>query len=199
MSNTMISKPRFTKGTRAALMSDPARRPATERQIQFMVDLVKQVAEFDKVRARALWNAFKDEQTSGTLTFGKASESIEFLKALRTELRMTAHGVHQTSQDRPQVPEGRYAVDTDEGHLGFYRVHVSKSGYVTVAVMASDTERALLTWKVQLGVLRKIALDPKAAAIRYGQEVGVCGRCGRTLTDEKSRAAGVGPDCATKF
>ncbi|MES2342166.1 MAG: DUF6011 domain-containing protein [Pseudomonadota bacterium] len=28
--------------------------------------------------------------------------------------------------------------------------------------------------------------------------MGECGRCGRTLTDEASRAAGIGPVCASK-
>jgi uncharacterized protein DUF6011 len=34
--------------------------------------------------------------------------------------------------------------------------------------------------------------------VRYGQELGECGHCGRTLTDEASRAAGIGPVCASK-
>lgn len=33
----------------------------------------------------------------------------------------------------------------------------------------------------------------------YGQLYGMCCRCGATLTDEASIAAGVGPICATKF
>jgi hypothetical protein len=40
--------------------------------------------------------------------------------------------------------------------------------------------------------------DIRTAAYRYGQELGYCCRCGRHLTDEDSRAAGIGPDCASK-
>jgi hypothetical protein len=36
------------------------------------------------------------------------------------------------------------------------------------------------------------------AHILYGQEIGSCGLCGRSLTDEASRARGLGSDCASK-
>lgn len=36
-------------------------------------------------------------------------------------------------------------------------------------------------------------------AKEFGQVYGVCVRCGATLTDENSIAAGIGPICATKF
>jgi hypothetical protein len=36
------------------------------------------------------------------------------------------------------------------------------------------------------------------AMLTFGREVGQCGRCGRSLTDEASRMRGVGPECASK-
>ena len=39
---------------------------------------------------------------------------------------------------------------------------------------------------------------PEAAAAKYGQEIGQCGMCNRVLTDEVSRAAGIGPVCRSK-
>lgn len=47
--------------------------------------------------------------------------------------------------------------------------------------------------------LLEIAVDPKAAAVAYGRETGVCACCGRTLTDPESVAAGIGPICAGKW
>lgn len=41
--------------------------------------------------------------------------------------------------------------------------------------------------------------DPKAAAIAYGIETGVCCVCNAQLTNEASIQAGIGPICATKF
>jgi hypothetical protein len=34
--------------------------------------------------------------------------------------------------------------------------------------------------------------------VRYGMLIGKCGVCGRTLTDEESRANGIGPVCAER-
>lgn len=52
---------------------------------------------------------------------------------------------------------------------------------------------------VQLSVLQRLSelTDDEllAAAALYGQELGHCGLCGRELTDDESRAAGIGPVC----
>lgn len=102
----------------------------------------------------------------------------------------------------PDVPAGRYAVENDEGHLAFYVIDRPTegrwAGHTFVKVQASD-ELHKLPIPAAKGVLAKIAKDPKAASIRYGRELGQCGVCGRTLTDEASRAAGIGPICAQSF
>ena len=41
--------------------------------------------------------------------------------------------------------------------------------------------------------------DPKAAAIAYGQETGVCCICNAALTNKESIEAGIGPVCATNM
>ncbi len=40
--------------------------------------------------------------------------------------------------------------------------------------------------------------SPETAMALYGQTLGYCGRCGRSLTDETSRALGIGPVCRNK-
>ena len=47
--------------------------------------------------------------------------------------------------------------------------------------------------------LKLIAVDPTAAAIRYGRRTGRCGCCGRTLVDPVSIRSAVGPICADKW
>lgn len=47
-------------------------------------------------------------------------------------------------------------------------------------------------------IINVILKDPRAALARYGLELGSCGICGRTLTDEESRRRGIGPICADK-
>lgn len=98
--------------------------------------------------------------------------------------------------DCPQplpFPEGRYAIENSDGDLRFY--HITD---IEVAVMASDNEHPV-DGRAAKAIIAKVALDPHGAAIRFGQEFGVCGVCGRGLTDPESRAQGIGPVCAKKF
>lgn len=101
------------------------------------------------------------------------------------------------------VPAGRYAVENETGDLRFYIVDRPTegrwAGRVFVKVMHSD-ERSRLFDNAAASVLAKIvAAGPFEAMLRYGREIGSCGHCGRTLTDEASRAAGIGPVCAGKY
>lgn len=89
-------------------------------------------------------------------------------------------------------PFGRYAVETDEGHLAFYVANAWG-----LYVQASDELHPVAHYARQR-IIDKIATDPEAASIRYGLEIGACGRCGRTLTNDESRERGIGPECAKK-
>jgi hypothetical protein len=84
----------------------------------------------------------------------------------------------------------------------FYRVDRPTegrwAGRTFVKVQASDDLHPVRGTAAR-AVLEAIAVDPKAAMLRYGLELGHCGKCGRTLTDEDSRAAGIGPVCASKL
>lgn len=44
-----------------------------------------------------------------------------------------------------------------------------------------------------------ICAAPTLAMEAYGKLLGVCGCCGRSLTDPESRARGIGPECIKKF
>lgn len=47
--------------------------------------------------------------------------------------------------------------------------------------------------------LRKIAENPRDAAVAYGRETGICSCCGRELTNQTSIEMGIGPICASKW
>lgn len=99
----------------------------------------------------------------------------------------------------PDVPAGRYAVE-HEDVLKFYRVNKPTegkwAGFTFLSVQASDEEYPIKSFDAKRTILTSIAIDPRAASERYGRELGHCGVCGRTLTDEESRARGIGPICA---
>jgi hypothetical protein len=100
------------------------------------------------------------------------------------------------------VPAGRYAVKNKEGTLQFYHVERPStgkwSGWTFLSVRASDERHPIRDKETKKFILDRIAKDPKEASLRFGREIGQCGICGRTLTDETSRARGIGPICAAK-
>ena len=112
--------------------------------------------------------------------------------------------------DLRPVPSGRYAAEDDEGVLRFFKINAPEqgrwAGWIFVDIYASDYTYKQGRQKPgqaysgkSVHALTTIASDPKTAAMRYGQELGVCGVCGRTLTDPESIAKGIGPVCEGRF
>lgn len=169
-------------------------------QVQFIADLVRDITALD-AEAGAQAQAYTDGMTAnGRWTpgrEGKVSVWIDRLKAKRATLRAAAPAPTKTTPV-PEVEDGRYAVEED-GVLKFFKVkNGNRAGMVFLDVQASDDWHAIRSTSRIATIVTLIAVDPQAAMIRYGHELGECGRCGRTLTDEASRAAGIGPVCITK-
>lgn len=174
--------------------------PASPRQVSYLRDLLAEregIAAAEDIRDRL--NAARE---AGGVTNPFAQNAIQALLSIEKVAAQAAAAAD------PEVPEGRYAVevpggeDTDgEPVLRFFRVDRPTegrwAGRTFVKIQAGDDFLPYRGEKTRR-VLDAIAQDPRAAAIRYGHELGVCGRCGRTLTDADSRAAGIGPVCATK-
>lgn len=92
----------------------------------------------------------------------------------------------------------RYALRDEDGTVKFYRVKAGrKPGFYFLDVQASDDTYPIKSYERKQAILGRIAADPKAALALYGQEIGACGRCGRTLTSEY-RKLGIGPVCIDK-
>jgi Family of unknown function (DUF6011) len=111
----------------------------------------------------------------------RASELITLLFDT-PRAKVAAHGIR----------EGRYAFEIAPGEARFYRV--TRTGRIRVQAGPSEHPyngalNADLEW---------IKANPREAAALYGRLVGSCGRCGLTLTDDDSRARGLGPICAGK-
>ena len=132
-----------------------------------------------------------------------ASALIDWLKSLRTADK---HDVAQRQQAGAEgVPAGRYALDTQVHAVNgtaFYKVDRPETGrwagYVFVKqIIGSDEQK--LSMKQGRAILARIAaVGAEAASARYGHEIGECGICGRQLTNDESRARGIGPVCAAK-
>lgn len=101
-------------------------------------------------------------------------------------------------------PAGRYAILVDpEGNqedITFLKVDNPTegrwAGYVFLKRVVSDEQYPIrgqsLTEELVNTIIRQ---GWKDCLLRYGQKIGRCGHCGRTLTNEESRAYGIGPVC----
>lgn len=101
----------------------------------------------------------------------------------------------------PDVPAGYYAIPSG-GHNDLVFLRVDRptegrwAGYTFLRmVVGGHPDRRVPRAQVR-GFLQAI-LDVGAtkASQTYGREIGRCGRCNRHLTDEVSRAYGLGPTC----
>lgn len=104
-----------------------------------------------------------------------------------------------------KIPEGYYAIDGRDGRqTDFYRVDQPDEGkwkgwtFLNM-VIGGKPAQAIKNWDRGWEVLELIAANPSAASIRYGLEIGRCGKCNRHLTDQISRERGIGPDCWAKY
>jgi hypothetical protein len=185
--------------------------PATEPQVNFLRKLLAERVGI--TAAEDIRNALNIARTNKTLDKGMASEFITRLQAIPANpvVRQAPISSGLPGQDgtpplaksddawkRPEcVPDGQYALKGDDGVIRFYSVNTN-DGICWVAIHASD-ERHNIKGRARHQVLDAIAVDPRAAAILFGHETNHCGRCGRELTDEVSRANGIGPICAGKL
>lgn len=95
---------------------------------------------------------------------------------------------------------GYYALPSATGNNDLDFFFVSKSREIR-RVLGGHAPLRISTTEVKQVVKRLTALTEEQvrdAHILYGQEIGSCGLCGRSLTDETSRARGLGSDCASK-
>ena len=100
-----------------------------------------------------------------------------------------------------KIPRGSYAIDTTTepsriNDLTFFKLWIGDRGGWKLYVMASDSEYPAANPQTALD---QIAQDPATAAKNFGLHIGKCGICGRTLTNDESRARGIGPICSGKW
>jgi len=99
------------------------------------------------------------------------------------------------------LPTGRYAIDSADGELTFYRVWrgTRNPDYVKVYLLHGPDETEIPFGKGLVTITQAIASDAAGAAIRYGHEIGACSVCAKRLTNRVSRALGIGPICGGHF
>lgn len=169
------------------------------RQTELMEKLIEDISALDAgtgAKAREYTDRMTDAGRWTRGRDGNASDWISRMIARVSALRLEAR---KAAPNMPTVADGRYAVE-EEGVLKFFKVTNGRNpGFVFLDVQASGDLFPVRGVARIRKILGQIAQDPHAAMVRYGLELGSCGRCGRLLTDPDSRAAGIGPICESKL
>jgi len=141
---------------------------------------------------------------TNTIAYLASAREFQKATAARQEAMVDRADAKRATQE--SVPAGRYAVPTEDGatnDLAFYKVDRPTegkwAGYVFVKLLTGGEERRL-SRAAQTAVLAKIArVGAEQAAATYGHQIGRCGICHTRLTNDESRARGIGPVCAAKM
>jgi hypothetical protein len=165
------AKKALDKARRDGTVTTRPARKATEGQVSYVTDLLLNRA-----------HNHPEDLDVDALTFEQASAIITELRNA-PRVKVAAHG----------ITEGRYAYSTDGGATAdHYRVR--RDGKIVIWTAGGEYPyngklNEALTW---------IKANQREAAALFGRLTETCGRCGRDLSDDDSRARGLGPVCATK-
>lgn len=135
------------------------------------------------------------------LTKAEASPMIDSLieqaKAQRSAQRVQQADAKRRAE-RVELEAGIYLVD---GTVYKVQKAIHGSGNMYAKVLVTDAP-GVAHFDYAPGAIRKIRPENRMnldQAKEYGAVYGVCCNCGRTLTDESSIEAGIGPVCSRKF
>lgn len=184
----------------------------SERQAELMDSLIDQLTDLDVEVARKAadytagmtehgkWTPGKEGTAS--IWIGRMITKVRELRALARTTR-TAEVNPTTDADAAfqDIPNGYYAVaDAGSDDIHYFRISRFRDGGIKVQEQASDQLHPVRRGSRCTAILTTIQhVGPANASALYGQTIGRCGRCNRTLTDAVSRARGIGPDCWDKM
>lgn len=171
-----------------------AKNTWTTPQRELMRKLIAWIAEHDEQTAQDWREHLNTQWRNGRLDRAFASRTITALQESLGAVKRTAA---TAAAQLPEVPEGRYAVDNEDGATAFYLI-TARNGRTSVSVYKA--EQPIRLGRAQAAtVLRKVeAAGVEAARNRFADETARCWRCGTQLTDAESRARRMGPICYGK-
>lgn len=159
--------------------------------------------------ARELIDALKDLPWKSRRRSNGNGQPVEGVSVVYEELpddkgKITKRG--RLILKKGRVLAGSYGVKTpgDEfkNDVTFFKVWINEEygrGWGVQMYVSDDTSRVRLSLDTQLWALKKIAKNPEKASRRFGLEFKRCGVCGRGLTNDLSRALGIGPVCRERI
>lgn len=182
--DTLLAQPEKTVTVATVVAGE---RPASDRQREFVRQLLTERQGIPA--AEAIRAELNEAREARQLTFTFVSHVIDRL------LHISVPSV--------DVPEGRYALPSDDGHYVFWKVdrptQGTWAGYTFVNQLigsVGDWTEQRTNKAVAKSVLARIADDVEEAARMFGIKAKACGYCASPLSNIQSRAAGYGETCA---
>lgn len=99
------------------------------------------------------------------------------------------------------IPEGYYAVRAKDDTIDFFKIVDGRHNRLLFQVFGSPgslSQNQIKRTELARSVLKAINEDHVGSMKLFGLELAICGACGSPLTNEVSRATGIGPVCARK-
>jgi hypothetical protein len=188
-----------TPGLVGGATATAARKPASDKQRSYLTSLATRVAEIEGWGRVALDNVL--ELAIPDLDSREASRQIDSWKAI---VDAAPAPKPQAQAPAVDVPAGRYAVPTNEGHYAFYKVDRPTEGRWAGYVFAKQLIGSVGSWSEQRlsrdvtqTILARIATQGVEESARlFGIKARACGFCMSPLSNPQSRAAGYGSTCA---
>lgn len=167
----------------------------TERQLDFLCSLQREILAALEYTPEAIVE-YMDvyELRSRQLSRDDASTAINAAKA---ELTVAKKREADRNTSRDEGIEGFW--ELPDGRICKVQIAVHGSGRPYAKLLNTESGNFSYDPSLIKDVRRegtRLTLD---RAKELGQLYGMCIRCGATLTDENSIAAGIGPICATRF
>lgn len=167
------------------------KKPATEKQLNYAHGLLRQREAFGVVHDIEMSNSLEAaHEYVSTMDFDQVKGFISTMvdQPKRSE---------KANALKPLVGEGLYQRD---GQIYKVQVAVHGSGHLYCKRLEDvEGSRRFVYAPGMLTALRPEDVMTLKEAAEFGKLYGFCVRCGRTLTDEASIEAGIGPICASKM
>lgn len=153
--------------------------PATDKQIEFLIKLLAEKIE-DPAKSLDAIKWVNEHKLSKATASAKISEYM----AMPT--------VRKAFSSTSELDEGMYRMNDE-----IFKVYRTQAGHLATKQLTEDGFEYMGRKPLHsLTAEHRMTLDE---AKEYGKVTGTCCNCGRTLTNEESIEAGIGPICAGKF
>ena len=178
-------------------------RPVSQPQAKYLDDLRSEYTRLVVTIRAAGVEPLRFSRMPIPTNCTEARASITAAKDMVSQLRTQARNLPAqptATVQRIVVIEGLYIIGDAETDGTVFKVQhaVHGSGRLYAKRLTSDG-----VFVHAPGAIRDLATQGRKLSLEeaksYGKLYGTCIRCGRTLTDETSIAAGIGPICAEKF